>query len=112
MYRLSYSVQMRPFLRDISLTEARRRLSSILREIEAEPNIGYQIKVRDKVVAELRSPATRRSQTSSGEALLKFAREMEALYPRKPGERLRNISGHFKEYLYGKKRPIRPRRSA
>lgn len=103
---------MRPFLRDISLTEARRRLSSLLREIEVEPNVGYQIKVRDKVVAELRSPASYRGQTSAGEALLKFAREMEALCPRKPGEPLRNISGHFKEYLYGKKRPIRPRRSA
>jgi hypothetical protein len=97
---------MRPYLREIGLTEARRCLSSIVREIEAEPKVCYQVKVRDKVVAELRSPASRRSQTSSGETLLRFAREMEALYPRKPGERLRNISGHFKDYLYGKRSPL------
>lgn len=103
---------MRPYLREINLTEARRRLSSILREIEAEPDVGYQIKVRDRVVAELRSPASRRAQMSSGEALLKFAREMEALYPRRPGQPLENISGHYKEYLYGKRRPARSRRSA
>ena len=60
MYRLRYSVHVQPFLREINLTEARRRLSSLVREMEAEPDIGYQIKVRDRVVAELRSPASSR----------------------------------------------------
>ena len=103
---------MRPFLREINLTEARRRFSSILREIEAEPDVGYQIKVRGKVVAELRSPASRRGQMNSGEALLQFARQMEALYPRKPGEPLQNVSGNIKKYLYGKKGTIPRRKSA
>ncbi len=102
---------MSPFLRDINLTEARRRFSSLLREIEDDPDVGYRIKVRDRVVAELRSPAGRPGRISSGAALLKFAREVEALHPVKPGRRLRNISGNYKEYLYGRKRPVHPKTS-
>jgi hypothetical protein len=41
-------------LQEISLSDARRRLSSLLREIEADPGTGYRILVRKRVVAELR----------------------------------------------------------
>jgi antitoxin (DNA-binding transcriptional repressor) of toxin-antitoxin stability system len=93
---------MRPFLRDINLTEARRRLSSILREIEAEPNVGYQIKVRGKVVAELRSPASRRGYRNAGEALLALAREAERLTPPKRRKGHTTTSENYKEFLYGR----------
>jgi len=100
------SEEMRPYLREITLTEARRRLSSILREIEAEPNVGYQIRVRDKVVAELRSPASNRAYVNSGEALLRFAREAEKLMRGVPRKRDSVTSENLKEYLYGKRSPL------
>src|SRR5437867_13389488 len=94
---------MQPLLREINLTEARRRLSGLLREIERDPDIGYQIKVRDRVVAELRSPAGVAGRLSSGAALLELASDIEVLHPRKPGQRLRNIAGNYKEQVYGRK---------
>jgi|SRR5579864_315156 len=103
---------MQPYLREINLTEARRRLSSILREIEAEPDVGYQIKVRDRVVAELLSPRQRRGHGNSGEAMLRLAREAEKLQPTKGRKKDGITSANFKEYLYGKRSPLLPRKRA
>lgn len=100
-------IRMRPYLTAISLTEARRRLSSILREIEADPDVGYEITVRNKVVAQLRRPEPK---INSGAALLKAARMMEKLHPRDPGQAYRNTAANYKEYLYGKKQPGSARR--
>jgi antitoxin (DNA-binding transcriptional repressor) of toxin-antitoxin stability system len=97
---------MRPYLREIGLTEARRRLSSLLREIEAEPDVGYQIKVRDRVVAELRSPASKRGSINSGQALLRAAREAERLMRGMPKKKDSVTSANYKEYLYGRRSPF------
>lgn len=97
---------MRPYLREINLTEARRRLSSILREIEAEPDVGYQIKVRDRVVAELRSPASSRGFINSGAALLRAARKAEKLMRGAPKKKDPVTSENYKEYLYGRRSPL------
>ena len=94
------------------MTEARRRFSALLGEIEKDHDVGYGIKVRDPVVAELRSPCGQSGRMSSGEALLKLAREMERLHPRKSGEPLVNISGHYKEELYGRTRRTNRRKSS
>jgi hypothetical protein len=40
-------------LQEISLSDARKRLGALLREIEADPSAGYLILVRRRVVAEL-----------------------------------------------------------
>jgi antitoxin (DNA-binding transcriptional repressor) of toxin-antitoxin stability system len=56
LYTLNKNVQ-KTMLQEISLSDARRRLSALLREIEADPGAGYRILVRKRVVAELRSPA-------------------------------------------------------
>jgi len=97
---------MRPYLREINLTEARRRLSSILREIEAEPDVGYQIKVRDKVVAELRSSPSKRGYKNDGEAMLQLARDAEKLWPGNGGKKDGVTSRNLKEFLYGKRSPL------
>ena len=55
MYK-SMKPVLRPFLREISISEARRRLPSLLREIAADPDVGYRILRRNKPVAELCSP--------------------------------------------------------
>jgi antitoxin (DNA-binding transcriptional repressor) of toxin-antitoxin stability system len=103
---------MRPFLREINLTEARRRFSSILREIEAEPDVGYQIKVRGKVVAELRSPPPKRGYKNSGEAMLQLARDAEKLWPAKGRKKDTVTSENYKEFLYGKRSPLLGRKRA
>ena len=103
---------MRPYLREINLTEARRRLSSILREIEAEPDMGYQIKVRGKVVAELRSPASKRGYENAGEALLQLARDAERLWPAEDRKKDNISAANYKEFLYGKRSPSLPRKRA
>jgi hypothetical protein len=97
---------MRPYLREISLTEAGRRLSSLVREMEAEPDIGYQVKVRDRVVAELRSPASSRGYIGSGEALLRMGRQAEKLMRAVPRKRDSVTSENCKKYLYGKRSPL------
>lgn len=99
---------MQPFLREINLTEARRRLSSILREIEAEPDVGYRIKVRDKVVAELRSPRPKPGYGNAGEALLRAACKAEKLWKPRSRKRDAATSRNYKEYLYGKRSPLLP----
>ncbi len=101
---------MPPDLRDINLSEARRRLSSILREIEAEPEIGYQIKVRDRVVAELRSPGAQRGYGNAGQAMLRAARKAERLMRGVTQKRDSVKAANYKEYLYGKRSPLLGRR--
>lgn len=96
-------------LPEISLSDARRRLSALLREIEADPGAGYRILVRKRVVAELRSPAPARRK-NPGATMLKLALEMEKLTSpdgRAPQE---VTAATYKEYLYGDKPFARPRR--
>lgn len=87
-------------LREISLSEARRNLSALLHEIEADPSTGYRILVRRRVVAELRSPALARRR-NAGAVLLKLAREMERLCAPAEGETDEVNSTNYKAYLYG-----------
>ncbi len=65
-------------LREISLSDARKRLSEILREIAADPGIRYRILVRKRVVAELGSPEPVRRK-NPGATMLRLAVEMEKL---------------------------------
>jgi hypothetical protein len=95
-------------LRDVSLSEARRSLSALLREIESHPETGYQIRVRKRVVAELRSP-TSTGRKNSGAILLKAARGMERQRPE--SEKLAgNVnSTNYKAFLYGDQPVTAPR---
>ena len=99
-------------LRDINLSEARRRLPSMLREIEAEPEVGYQIRVRDRVVAELRSPAPQRGYGNAGEAMPRAARKTERLMRGVTRKKDSVTSENYKEYLYGKGSPLLGRKQA
>ncbi len=96
-------------LQEISLSDARRRLSDILREIESDPNTGYRILVRKRVVAELRSPAPARHK-NPGATMLKLALEMEKLSSPTRGKGDQVTAANYKEYLYGSKPLARPRR--
>ncbi len=96
-------------LQEISLSDARRRLSALLRKIEADPGAGYRILVRKRVVAELRSPAPARPR-NPGAAMLKLALEMEKLASHAGAETDEVTAANFKEHFYGNKPFTRPRR--
>jgi antitoxin (DNA-binding transcriptional repressor) of toxin-antitoxin stability system len=87
-------------MRRVSITEARRRLPQLMRELKQTPGSVAQITVRGKVVAELRAarPALEPEPGAAARALLEIMRKL----PKHRGRR-RNISGHVKEYLYGGK---------
>jgi len=96
-------------LQEISLSDARRRLSALLREIEADPGAGYRILVRKRVVAELRSPAPVRRK-NPGAPMLKLALEMEKLSSPARGEADDVTAANYKEHLYGDQPFAGPRR--
>ncbi len=96
---------------EIGLSEARRQLSALLREIDSDPERVYRIRVHNRVVAELRSAKPETPRLESGAALLAAVAEMERLERGKKPRKLRAISENFKEYLYGWPRSAPSRRS-
>ncbi len=93
---------MNILLRPISLSEARRRLSSLLREIDSHPDIGYRIQVHNRPVAELRSAGPVPGRMNPGAALLKAAERVSRGRPLRPRSRKESVSKNYKEVLYGK----------
>ncbi len=82
----------------VSITEARKRLPQLVRQVKQDRGSVVYITVRDEVVAELRATLPEPEPGAAARALLELARK----FPRHRGRR-QNISGHVKEYLYGKK---------
>jgi antitoxin (DNA-binding transcriptional repressor) of toxin-antitoxin stability system len=79
----------------VSISEARRRLPQLVRQVKHDRGSVVQIMVRDEVVAELRAAVTEPEPGATARALL----EIMSKLPRHRGPR-RNISGHVKEHLY------------
>lgn len=77
----------------ISITEARKRLPSIIKSLKTSPDTVYQLTVHDEVVAEIKRPP----MVKPGEAaariigLRKKATLKKRRYP---------VSKNIKEYLY------------
>lgn len=77
----------------ISITEARKRLPSIIKSLKTSPDTVYQVTVHDEVVAEIKLPP----MVKPGEAaariigLRKKASLKKRRYP---------VSENIKEYLY------------
>ncbi len=80
----------------LSISEARRRLPELVRQVKQDRGSVVQITVRDEIVAELRAAMPQPEPGAAARALLEL---MEKL-PKRRGPR-RNISGHVKEHLYG-----------
>ena len=97
-----------PLLRDISLSEARRQLSALLRRIHDQPDIGYRLLVHNRVAAELRSPRSAPGGMSAA-ALLRAAEKIKRSRPRKRKGRVTSASENYKEILYGKNGILRTR---
>jgi antitoxin (DNA-binding transcriptional repressor) of toxin-antitoxin stability system len=82
----------------VSISEARRRLPELVRQVKQDRGSVVQITVRDEVVAELRAALPEPEPGAAAHALL----EMMQRLPQRRGRR-RDISGHVKEHLYGRK---------
>jgi len=81
----------------ISISEARRRLPELVRQVRKDAGMSVQITVRDEVVAELRAALP---EPEPGAAVRKLLELMQKL-PKRQGRRT-DISSHVKDHLYGR----------
>jgi antitoxin (DNA-binding transcriptional repressor) of toxin-antitoxin stability system len=79
----------------IPISEARRRLPELVRQVRKDPGARVQITVRDEVVAELRAALP---EPEPGAAARKL-RDLMASLPRARGRRT-DVSEHVKDHLY------------
>ena len=77
----------------ISITEARKKLSRIIKSFKASPDAVYHITVHDEVVAEIKKPPT----VKPGEAAAKLLDLRKHLRSKRKKYR---ISESVKDYLY------------
>jgi antitoxin (DNA-binding transcriptional repressor) of toxin-antitoxin stability system len=91
-------------MRRVSITEARRRLPQLVRQLKQDPRAVAQITVRNEVVAELRAarPVPEPEPGAAARALLELAQKLPKRQRRR-GQPT-DISAHVKEYLYGRRR--------
>ncbi len=80
----------------ISISEARRRLPALVRQVQKDASRSVHITVHDQVVAELRAA---QPEPEAGAAAKKLP-ELVAKLPRRR-KRRHDISSHIKEHLYG-----------
>ena len=85
----------------VSISEARRRLPQLVRQVKQDRASIVQITVRDEVVAELRAALPEPEPGAAARALLELARKL----PRRRRRRGRptDVSSHAREYLYGRR---------
>jgi antitoxin (DNA-binding transcriptional repressor) of toxin-antitoxin stability system len=86
----------------LSISEARKRLPSLVRQVRRNPGDRVQITLHDEVVAEIRAPETEPEPGAAAKALLALIRRL----PRHRG-RKRAVSSRVKEHLYGPQGVIR-----
>ncbi|MBM4440740.1 MAG: hypothetical protein FJ027_09980 [Candidatus Rokubacteria bacterium] len=82
----------------MTISEARRRLPQLVRQVEQDRGSVVQITVRDEVVAEIRAALPEPEPGAAARALLEMMRKL----PRHRGRR-RDASGRVKEHLYGRR---------
>jgi antitoxin (DNA-binding transcriptional repressor) of toxin-antitoxin stability system len=83
----------------VPISEARRRLPQLVRQVKQDRGSVVQITVRDEVVAELRAALPEPEPGAAARALLELARKL----PKPRRGRPTDVSAHVKEYLYGRK---------
>lgn len=71
----------------------------MLKAIQRDPDLSFQIRVRDEAVATLSSANAASKKGRAVSALLKLVRDGSNA---RRGRRLRVHSGNFKSFLYGK----------
>jgi antitoxin (DNA-binding transcriptional repressor) of toxin-antitoxin stability system len=86
----------------VTISEARRRLPQLVRQVKQDRGSVVQITVRDEVVAELRAALPEPEPGAAARALLALVRKLPK--PRRRQGRPTDVSAHVKEYLYGRRR--------
>ena len=81
-----------------SISEARRRLPELVRQVRKDAGTSVQITVHDEVVAELRAVQPEPEPGAAARALLELMRKL----PKHRG-RQSDLSSRVKEHLYGGK---------
>ena len=87
----------------VSISEARRRLPALVRQVKHDRGSVVQITVRDEVVAEIRAAFPEPAPGAAARALLELARKLPRPRRRRGG-RPADVSAHVKDYLYGRRR--------
>jgi antitoxin (DNA-binding transcriptional repressor) of toxin-antitoxin stability system len=85
----------------VSISEARRRLPQLVRQVKRDRGSVVQIMVRNEVAAELRAALPDPAPGAAARALLELAGRLPK--PRRRG-RQRDVSVRVKDYLYGRRR--------
>ena len=80
----------------VSISEARRRLPELVRQIRKDPGTSVQITVHEEVVAELRAALPEPEPGAAARALLDMVRRL----PKHRG-RTTDVSSRVKHHLYG-----------
>jgi antitoxin (DNA-binding transcriptional repressor) of toxin-antitoxin stability system len=80
----------------LSISEARKKLPDLVRQVRKDTGIKFEITVHDEVVAELRGTSP---EPEPGAAAKKLFRAMRKL-PKYRGRKTK-VSEHVKKYLYG-----------
>ena len=83
----------------IPISQARKELPKLVRELQEHPENQYNITVFNRVVAELRAPGMIDKSGKAAEKLLELSKKKP-----KPGqgEEKEDISSNIKKYLYQK----------
>ena len=87
----------------IPISEARSRLSQLMRELKRRPDLIIEITVRDLVVGELRAPSQGKL-VRPGSALLRAAKKMKGIEPEADVEPGTPTARERDRYLYARKR--------
>lgn len=85
----------------IPISEARKRLSGLLKALQENPQAVYEITVNDIVFGELSSPKARGQRLGTGDALLRAAEEVGQ--PDLTGAKQHSVARSHDVYLYRRK---------
>ena len=80
----------------LSISEARKRLPELVRQVRKDAGARVEIMVRDEVVAELRAALPEPEPGAAAKKLVELMRRL----PKQRGEKT-YVSRHVKEHLYG-----------
>jgi len=80
----------------LSISEARKRLPELVRQVRKDAGTKVEITVRDEVVAELRATLPEPEPGAAAKKLFQVMRKL----PKHHGRKMK-VSEHVKQYLYG-----------
>lgn len=86
----------------IAVSEARKKLSDLLKRVSDDPDKVYEITVNKIVLGELRASSSKGLRVNAGEALLKAMDQLEG--ETAPSRGGRTVARNHNDYLYSGKR--------